>query len=157
VQDTKRGRLRQKYSTDSPSPSPPRLGNPNEEVIELERGYLELERHAHLETSSANNKNNEETINTIENDEETDEQARKSLKERDRKAGRVVDIVLSDMSAPWDQTTGFSQRSVTEPYRRMMNTSGNSFRDHIGSLVRFFCFPILPSQWSWAFGINCAS
>ena len=48
---------------------------------------------------------------------------------------RMVDVVLSDMSAPWDQTTGFWKRSLSDPYRRMMNTSGVSFRDHIGSMV----------------------
>ncbi|CAF9909369.1 MAG: hypothetical protein GOMPHAMPRED_006728 [Gomphillus americanus] len=47
---------------------------------------------------------------------------------------KVVDVVLSDMSAPWDQTTGFWKRSLSDPYRRMMNTSGVNFRDHIGSM-----------------------
>jgi len=49
--------------------------------------------------------------------------------------GRVVDVVLSDMSAPWDQTTGFSIKSISDPYRRMMNVSGTPFRDHAGSMV----------------------
>lgn len=48
---------------------------------------------------------------------------------------RTVDVVLSDMSAPWVQTTGFWKRSLSDPYRRMMNTSGLSFKDHIGSMV----------------------
>lgn len=48
---------------------------------------------------------------------------------------RTVDVVLSDMSAPWQQTTGFWKRSLSNPYNRMMNTSGNSFRDHAGSMV----------------------
>ncbi|OQE20425.1 hypothetical protein PENSTE_c013G04814 [Penicillium steckii] len=47
---------------------------------------------------------------------------------------RTVDVVLSDMSAPWYQTTGFWKRSLSNPYNRMMNTSGNSFRDHAGSM-----------------------
>jgi 21S rRNA (uridine2791-2'-O)-methyltransferase len=42
----------------------------------------------------------------------------------------MVDVVLSDMSAPWEQTTGFWKRSLSDPYYRMMNTSGMSFRDH---------------------------
>ena len=50
--------------------------------------------------------------------------------------GRVVDVVLSDMSAPWEQTDGFWKRSLSDPYYRMMNTSGISFRDHAGSMVR---------------------
>ncbi|KAJ5605879.1 hypothetical protein N7510_008660 [Penicillium lagena] len=49
---------------------------------------------------------------------------------------RPVDVVLSDMSAPWHQTSGFWKRSLSNPYR-MMNTSGVSFRDHAGSMVSF--------------------
>ncbi|KAI1462588.1 23S ribosomal RNA methyltransferase [Annulohypoxylon moriforme] len=48
--------------------------------------------------------------------------------------GRLVDVVLSDMSAPWMQTTGFSSNTLSNPYFRMMNTSGMSFRDHAGSM-----------------------
>ncbi|KAL8943301.1 MAG: hypothetical protein Q9216_001144 [Gyalolechia sp. 2 TL-2023] len=47
----------------------------------------------------------------------------------------VVDVVLSDMSAPWEQTDGFWKRSLSNPYYRMMNTSGIKFRDHTGSMV----------------------
>ncbi|KAL8903566.1 MAG: hypothetical protein Q9207_003841 [Kuettlingeria erythrocarpa] len=48
---------------------------------------------------------------------------------------RMVDVVLSDMSAPWEQTEGFWKRSLSNPYYRMMNTSGIKFRDHAGSMV----------------------
>jgi 21S rRNA (uridine2791-2'-O)-methyltransferase len=58
-----------------------------------------------------------------------------SLRERDEAAGRVVDVVLNDMCEPWDQTTGFWHASISDPYRRMMNTSGTAFRDHAGSMV----------------------
>lgn len=44
-------------------------------------------------------------------------------------------IVLSDMSEPWDQTSGFNVNSLSNPYRRLMNTSGVAFRDHAGSMV----------------------
>ncbi|KAJ6007953.1 hypothetical protein N7540_011929 [Penicillium herquei] len=47
---------------------------------------------------------------------------------------RTVDVVLSDMSEPWLQTSGFWKRSLSNPYNRMMNTSGNNFRDHAGSM-----------------------
>ncbi|KAL9058320.1 MAG: hypothetical protein Q9162_001775 [Coniocarpon cinnabarinum] len=57
-------------------------------------------------------------------------EARKNTSEQKH----VVNVVLSDMSEPWDQTTGFGKRSLTEPYRRMMNTSGIAFRDHAGSM-----------------------
>ncbi|KAK8874521.1 FtsJ-like methyltransferase-domain-containing protein [Apiospora arundinis] len=50
--------------------------------------------------------------------------------------GRLVDVVLSDMSAPWRQLTGFGSNTLSNPYDydRMMNTSGMSFRDHAGSM-----------------------
>ncbi|KAJ3571972.1 hypothetical protein NPX13_g5201 [Xylaria arbuscula] len=48
--------------------------------------------------------------------------------------GKLVDVVLSDMSAPWDQTSGFSSKTLSNPYNRMMNTSGMNFRDHAGSM-----------------------
>ena len=47
----------------------------------------------------------------------------------------LVDVMLSDMSEPWAQTEGFWKRSLSDPYYRMMNTSGVSFRDHAGSMV----------------------
>ncbi|KAI0430702.1 FtsJ-like methyltransferase [Xylaria sp. FL1042] len=48
--------------------------------------------------------------------------------------GKLVDVVLSDMSEPWFQTSGFSSNTLSNPYNRMMNTSGMSFRDHAGSM-----------------------
>ncbi|CAK7219635.1 2' O-ribose methyltransferase [Sporothrix curviconia] len=47
---------------------------------------------------------------------------------------RMVDVVLSDMSEPWPQTHGFWLNTLSNPYNRMMNTSGNVFRDHAGSM-----------------------
>ncbi|KAF8241638.1 23S ribosomal RNA methyltransferase [Wilcoxina mikolae CBS 423.85] len=50
-------------------------------------------------------------------------------------AGRRVDVVLSDMCEPWPQSGGgLFKRSLTNPWHRMMNTSGTSFRDHAGSM-----------------------
>lgn len=57
----------------------------------------------------------------------------------DKESEETVDVVLSDMSAPWVQTRGFWKRSLSNPYHRMMNTSGVSFRDHVGSMV---CSPM---------------
>ena len=91
-----------------------------------ERDYIDMERHmdieGHHELKRADNQS---------------EDATKSLTkvERDEAAGRVVDTVLSDMCDPWEQTTGFGSRTVSDPYRRMMNTSGIPFRDHAGSMV----------------------
>ena len=53
----------------------------------------------------------------------------------DEMEDRLVDVVLSDMSEPWAQVDGFWKRSLSDPYYRMMNTSGMSFRDHAGSMV----------------------
>lgn len=50
--------------------------------------------------------------------------------------GKMVDVVLSDMCEPWLQTDGFWKRSLSDPYIRMMNTSGINFKDHAGSMVR---------------------
>ena len=73
------------------------------------------------------------TISTIAILDETldGEESPTNAKDQDR----VVDVVLSDMSAPWDQTDGFWKRSISDPYFRMMNTSGINFRDHAGSMV----------------------
>jgi 23S rRNA U2552 (ribose-2'-O)-methylase RlmE/FtsJ len=49
---------------------------------------------------------------------------------------KVVDVVLSDMWEPWEQTDGRYTRSLSNPYFRLMNTSGNAFRDHTRSIVR---------------------
>ncbi|KAL3457744.1 23S ribosomal RNA methyltransferase [Aspergillus heterothallicus] len=57
-----------------------------------------------------------------------------SLFNGDTDTQRTVDIVLSDMCAPWVQTTGFWKRSLSNPHNRMMNTSGVAFRDHAGSM-----------------------
>ncbi|KAL8802632.1 MAG: hypothetical protein Q9182_003685 [Xanthomendoza sp. 2 TL-2023] len=59
---------------------------------------------------------------------------RASISMNDPHKGWMVDVVLSDMSAPWEQTEGFWKRSLSDPYYRMMNTSGISFRDHAGSM-----------------------
>ncbi|PHH79138.1 hypothetical protein CDD82_2577 [Ophiocordyceps australis] len=55
--------------------------------------------------------------------------------EADSQTIPIVDIVLSDMSAPWEPTSGFSSYSLSNPYRRLMNTSGNNIRDHTGSMT----------------------
>ena len=60
---------------------------------------------------------------------------------------KVIDVVLSDMSAPWDLLEGMHSRSLSNPYRRMMNTSGNRFRDHAGSMVRVFSLSVFPPSW----------
>ena len=77
---------------------------------EVERGYIDLER-------------NDSAHDGLERAQE------------DEHAEKVVDVLLSDMSEPWEQTAGFYKRSLSDPYHRMMNTSGINFRDHAGSMV----------------------
>jgi 23S rRNA U2552 (ribose-2'-O)-methylase RlmE/FtsJ len=50
---------------------------------------------------------------------------------------KCVDVVLSDMWEPWDPLDGLYKKSISNPYHRLMNTSGNAFRDHAGSMVRY--------------------
>ncbi|KAG6033180.1 hypothetical protein E4U40_005589 [Claviceps sp. LM458 group G5] len=53
----------------------------------------------------------------------------------DNAATASVDVVLSDMSAPLRRSSGFAvSKTLTNPYRRLMNTSGSRFRDHAGSM-----------------------
>jgi 21S rRNA (uridine2791-2'-O)-methyltransferase len=61
---------------------------------------------------------------------------KKGRKKIEAYPGRTVDVVLSDMCAPWAQTSGFWKKSLSNPYFRMMNTSGINFKDHTGSMVR---------------------
>ena len=70
-------------------------------------------------------------------EEKTPKKAKKlSQTALDLQQGRVVDVVLSDMCAPFPGLELSSWiNSINRPYRRMMNTSGNPFRDHAGSIV----------------------
>ncbi|KAF1916224.1 FtsJ-like methyltransferase-domain-containing protein [Ampelomyces quisqualis] len=115
----------------------PELGRPRKEITakddgslseedldDMERGYIDIERHAHLDVVDTERIGQAAKVS----------EAKLSLKERDARHGRAVDVVLSDMSEPWDQTAGFYKKSLSNPYFRMMNTSGNAFRDHAGSM-----------------------
>ncbi|KZF20111.1 FtsJ-domain-containing protein [Xylona heveae TC161] len=124
--------------TTTPTPTGPLLTE--EELAERERGYIDFERHVDLKERML------DTVNLSATESETTAQAgeasnktpsretKQARRARDEAAGRMVDVVLSDMSAPWAQTTGFSKRSLSDPYFRMMNTSGIAFRDHAGSM-----------------------
>ncbi|KAF2195331.1 FtsJ-domain-containing protein [Zopfia rhizophila CBS 207.26] len=101
-----------------------------EDLEDMERGYIDIERRAHLEGVET------ESLGQLDSKADGAESPERKLPlmERDKRQGRVVDVVLSDMSEPWDQTTGFHKRSLSDPYFRMMNTSGMAFRDHAGSM-----------------------
>ncbi|KAI9828233.1 MAG: 2' O-ribose methyltransferase [Phylliscum demangeonii] len=110
-------------------------GLTEEDWDERERGYVDLERHASLESAYGGPA--------------TAADGRPpSARAKEEAEGRNVDVVLSDMSAPWEQTTGFWKRSLSAPYSRMMNTSGLTFRDHVGSMdlctaALHFCYDTL--------------
>lgn len=92
------------------------------DLEERSLSYLEQEKRAETDTRTG--------------EEEASLAGRQTQAERDLVEGRLVDVVLSDMSEPWAQTDGFWKRSLSDPYYRMMNASGNTFRDHAGSMVR---------------------
>ncbi len=88
------------------------------DLEERSRSYLELEKRADVRISS-----------------HADEMAYNLRAGRSGSDKGMVDVVLSDMCEPWEQTEGFWKRSLSDPYYRMMNVSGMSFRDHAGSMV----------------------
>lgn len=122
LRDPVRGRPRARQrmvDPDAPSSPEDELSPPldnivsMEELEEAEQGYIERERR-----------------DSVYEDEIADE-------DRPTKKDRTVDIVLSDMWAPWELVTGYWNRSLSDPYYRMMNTSGVVFKDHASSMVRF--------------------
>ncbi|CAN9475741.1 unnamed protein product [Alternaria alternata] len=124
VRDPELGRLRRQVSAKADE------GVTEEELDDMERGYIDIERQAHLDGAEL------EPIGRLAEGSDADQEdlSRLSLKERDARQGKAVDVVLSDMSEPWDQTAGFYKKSLSDPYSRLMNTSGNAFRDHAGSM-----------------------
>ncbi|CAI6335278.1 unnamed protein product [Periconia digitata] len=115
VQDPDLGRPRRQISSQQDG------GFTEDDVEELERGYIDLERQAHLDAEGAVVEEATEPAET-----KTSIKA-PSQKERDAGQGRVVDVVLSDM---------------------LMNTSGIPFKDHAGSMdlcmaALTFCFDTL--------------
>ncbi|EDN94710.1 hypothetical protein SS1G_10584 [Sclerotinia sclerotiorum 1980 UF-70] len=88
------------------------------EDIEPEPSYLELERHMDDNNATAGD--------------HVGKKRGRAPEEQDE--GKIVDVVLSDMCEPWKQTAGFWKRSLSDPYFRMMNTTGIKFSDHAGSM-----------------------
>lgn len=117
--ESSRGRVRQQGSLVAADEGDPVT---REELEDSPRGYFESEKRADLQSPSQSRFEARA--------------GRLTKKGKDEAEGRMVDIVLSDMSAPWEQTAGFWKRSLSDPYYRMMNTSGMNFRDHAGSMVR---------------------
>src|SRR5215469_9087096 len=128
VQDPQRGRPRKRtvfQRQEDASEEDTEISE--QELEELERGYIDIERAARLDACEGHEANEEPK--------DREEGKGLALKGKDEAQRRTVDVVLSDMSAPWDQTTGLWVKSISNPYNRMMNTSGIAFKDHAGSMV----------------------
>ncbi|PBP25050.1 FtsJ-like methyltransferase, partial [Diplocarpon rosae] len=113
LSDPDRGRPKQQLFSVFQDPT---ADEPQVLVPEVEESYIDHERHV----------GEEET--------EAVEKPKKNEKKSCDGPDKTVDVVLSDMSEPWPQTTGFWKRSLSDPYIRMMNTSGINFKDHAGSM-----------------------
>ncbi|KIX03806.1 uncharacterized protein Z518_07359 [Rhinocladiella mackenziei CBS 650.93] len=112
LRDPDRGRLRRPLMFGIPETSD---GHLDKELLDdAAAGYLERER---FETA---------TMMAEESEEQRED-------ENDH-LDKSVDVVLSDMSEPWDPLDGLYRKSISNPYHRLMNTSGNAFRDHAGSM-----------------------
>lgn len=122
----KRGILARRVGDESEEGEP---GVSEDEVDELAKGIVDMGR------DGSPTPVQETSIPTTNTEQDGEAEKELSQTEKDDRDGRVVDVVLSDMSAPWEQITGTWIRSVNNPYRRMMNTSGMPFRDHAGSMV----------------------
>ncbi|OAP62096.1 hypothetical protein AYL99_04299 [Fonsecaea erecta] len=108
LRDPERGRLRRPLMLGGSSEAPDG-GEFDQAVLEDEAtGYLDRESH-------------EKTL------------PEEELRDREH-LDKSVDVVLSDMCEPWDPLDGLYKKSISNPYRRLMNTSGNAFRDHAGSM-----------------------
>lgn len=114
LRDPDRGRLRQSLLLGAV----PTSSDDQMKIEEVETGYLERQH------SSSQNSDLDSTL-----DSDSSSEVEK------QHADRTVDVVLSDMCEPWDPLDGLYKRTISNPYYRLMNTSGNAFRDHAGSMV----------------------
>ncbi len=118
LRDPDRGRLRRPLMFGMPET--PSDGHIDQGILEeAEGGYLERESHIAVEEAGHHQENT-----ASEQEQEHEHQ------------DKCIDVVLSDMCEPWDPLDGLYKKSISNPYYRLMNTSGNAFRDHAGSMVR---------------------
>ena len=125
VLDPMRGRPRARHQLMRREGEEGEEGVTEKELEEDGRGVLEAE------------KGSQKSTTVVSREPETEALASSSSPQKtpDMEAGRVVNVVLSDMYEPWPLTTSTWIKSVSNPWRRMMNTSGMPFRDHAGSMV----------------------
>ena len=119
LRDSDRGRARQALSLIAEDGEDQMT---EEDLEKSSRSYLELEKRA--------------DVGDLSHVYPVAQNTRGARSENGRVDSGRVDVVLSDMSEPWEQTEGFWKRSLSDPYYRMMNTSGVSFKDHAGSMVK---------------------
>lgn len=128
VRDEGMGRARTRNSLvraeDEGEDGEERTGVTEEEVDQMGRGVLDS-------TIERANKDPDQDVRRP----DADKEKKITRRQMDQEQGRVVDVVLSDMSEPWQPMGGMYVRSFSNPYYRMMNTSGMAFRDHAGSMV----------------------
>ncbi|CAK7208239.1 2' O-ribose methyltransferase [Sporothrix bragantina] len=115
--------------TEAEDATSPEEGTVTDVVVDRP-SYIEMERQASAHAPSADAASATEAQNTNANAVPGPSEAAPA----GGHGGRMVDVVLSDMSEPWPQTHGFWLNTLSNPYHRMMNTSGNAFRDHAGSM-----------------------
>lgn len=108
VSDPAHGRVRQRDIAEG--------GVTEEELSRSGAGILQLERQSSLDEKRAKCAG----LGVAKED--------MTQEELDVAEGRVVDVVLSDMSEPWPLVDSKWVRSVSNPYSRMQNTSGMPFR-----------------------------
>lgn len=112
------------------------LRDPGRGMARLESSFSEDDRHKQMTSESLE----EHSLSLLELENHTNSNANgvgnTDLQSRNWTEEGTVDVVLSDMSEPWAQPGTSWKRSLSDPYYRMMNTSGMSFRDHSGSMVR---------------------
>ncbi|EXJ93023.1 23S rRNA (-2'-O)-methyltransferase [Capronia epimyces CBS 606.96] len=128
LRDPERGRLRR--------PLLPALPDSTSEDRHLDRGLLEDVDTGYIERERLDTAD-EEVGGANASSAKQHERETETETETETESGhldRFVDVVLSDMSEPWDPLDGLYKRSISNPYYRLMNTSGNAFRDHAGSM-----------------------
>jgi 21S rRNA (uridine2791-2'-O)-methyltransferase len=125
LHDPERGRLRRPLMFGMPDTTPSDDGHIDQGLLEDAESGGYLERESHIAVEEAEQQHQEKNMPS--------EQAQEQEHEHKDKC---IDVVLSDMWEPWDPLDGLYKKSISNPYYRLMNTSGVAFRDHAGSMVR---------------------
>ncbi|KAK5452830.1 2' O-ribose methyltransferase [Exophiala xenobiotica] len=125
LRDPERGRLRRPLMFGMPETTPSDDGHIDQGLLEDAESGGYLERESHIAVEEAEQQHQEKTM--------ASEQAQEQEHEHEHK-DKCIDVVLSDMWEPWDPLDGLYKKSISNPYYRLMNTSGVAFRDHARSM-----------------------